>query len=197
MRIQLISFSLITIITIISCGEPTAPETQLQPSPDSTQFFTTGLFFEEQVNQVILLRKPIYVYRTMNGMKDSAVLDSMQFIQLAQEFITKDISNARDKKNYRETVFQDAGTNSYTLNYTAVNREVRVQGVDILLDEQSNQVKRIFIRSFTQRGDTSIQEQHNWRAFKGFQINRSLSTGNGYHRQELTEVKWGSTSDDE
>ena len=27
----MISFSLITIITIISCGEPTAPETQLQP----------------------------------------------------------------------------------------------------------------------------------------------------------------------
>lgn len=196
MKILLLIYLLI-FVTCFGCSETKTPETQLQPSPDSTQFFTTGLFFEEQVNQVILLKKPIYVYRNMNGVKDSAVLDSIQFIQLAQEFITKDISNARDKKNYRETVFQDAGTNSYTLNYTAVNREVPVQAVDILLDEQTNQVKRIFIRSFSRKGDTSIQEQHNWRAFKGFQINRSLFTGNGYRRQELTEVKWGSTSDDE
>jgi len=196
MKIQLMGCCL-SLIILLSCGENATSETRLQASPDSTQFFVTSSFFEEQVNQVILLKKPIHVYHTINNRQDSAVLDSIQFVQLVQEFRTKDISNASDKKNFRETVFQDAGTNSYTLSYTAVNRDVPVQGVDILLDEATNQVKRIFIRSFTRRGDTSIQEQHNWHAFKGFQINRSLSTPNGYQQQQLTEVKWGNPLDTE
>ncbi len=196
MKIQLTCFSLLTII-IMSCGETKTPETQLQASPDSTQFFATGRFFEEQVKQVILLRKPVYVYHNINGRQDSAALDSLQLVQLVQTFIAKDISNPTDKKYYRETVFQDAGTKSYTLNYTAVTRDVPVQGVDVLLDEQTSQVKRIFIRSFTRKGDTSIQEQYNWRAFKGFQINRSFSAPGGYSRQELTDVKWSNPSADE
>ncbi|MFZ6024877.1 MAG: hypothetical protein ACOYVG_10560 [Bacteroidota bacterium] len=196
MKIQLTYFFLLTI-AIISCSETKTPETTLQASPDSTQFFAMGSFFEEQVKQVILFKKPVYVYHNINDKKDSAVLNSIQLMQLAQEFISKDISNKADKKHYRETVFQDAGTNSYTLNYAAVDRKVPVQGIDILLDEQTNQVKRIFIRSFTSRGDTSIQEQYNWRAFKGFQINRSLTAPNGYKQQQLTEVKWGNPSADE
>jgi len=196
MKIQLICFSLL-IITILSCGETKTPETKLQASPDSTQFFATGRFFEEQVKQVLLLKKPVHVYHDVNGQQDSALLDSLQLMQLVQSFIAKDISNATDKKHYRETVFQDAGTKSYTLNYTAVTRDVPVQGIDILLDEQTNQVKRIFIRSFIQKGDTSIQEQYNWRAFKGFQINRSFSTPGAYNRQERTDVTWGNPSADE
>lgn len=184
-------------ISGISCNISTTPETQLPASPYSTPFFATSRFFDEQVKHVILLRKPVYVYHNINGMHDSTMLDSVQFVQLAQEFSAKDISNANDKRNYRETIFHDVGTNSYTLNYTAVNHEVPVQGVDILLNEETNEIKRIFIRSFTRKGDTTIQEQHNWRAFKSFQINRSLSTASGFRRKELTEVKWGSASDDE
>jgi hypothetical protein len=197
MKILSTCFSLLIIILLVSCGETKTPETQLQASPDSTQFFSTGSFFEEQVKQVFLLKKPVFVYHNINGVQDSALLDSVQFVQLVQEFRAKDISNPNDKKNYRETVFQDAGTNSYTLSYTAVNHKAPVQGVDVLLDEQTNQVKRIFIRSFTRKGDTSIQEQHNWRAFKGFQINRSFSVPGGYNRQERTEVKWNKASDGE
>ena len=193
MKIHLFCFYLL-LMCIISCGERTIPASGIQASPDSTQFFATKSFFEEQRKYVILLQKPISVCHNINGVQDSAVLDSTRFGQLVQQFIQKDISNDNDKKNYRETVFQDAGTNSYTLSYTAVTRDVPVQGVDILLDEQTNQVKRIFIRSFTSKADTSIQEQYNWHAFKGFQINRFFTTPGGYKRRELTEVKWNHLS---
>lgn len=195
MKMQAAIFFLI-IVCIFSCGETKTPETALQPSPDSTQFFVTSSFFREQVNQIFLLRKPVYRYRTLNGSFDSTLLDSTELVQLAEQFIKRDISNSSDKKNYRETIFQDAGTKSYTINYTAVNREVPVQGIDILLDEQTHQVKRIFIRSFTRNGDTSIQERYNWHAFKRFQISRTLSIGKTATEQ-LIEVKWGNDSDGE
>ncbi len=132
----------------------------------------------------------------MNGTRDTGTVSIEDFSKYVDEFIQKDISSPDRKKLYRETVFQDAGTHSYTLSYTAVDKTVPVQGVDILLDEQSNQVKRIFIRSFTTKGDTSIQERHNWYAFKSFQINRTTSIGKTI-KEELTELRWSNLSDGE
>lgn len=177
-------------ILLLSCGEPVEPITQLQASPDSVQFYATTKFFKDQVDYISILKKPIYLYHTVNNKTDSILIDSLQFSSLTNEFITKDISSPEIKRNYKETVFQDASTSSYNLNYTTVNPNVIVQGVDILLDEETNQVKRIFIRSKLTKGDTTIQEKHNWHAFKGFQISRSLTTPNGYQSTEITEVRW-------
>lgn len=195
MRIQLVIYLLIGAMTF-SCGDTKTPDTAIHASPDSTQFFSTTSFYEEQLNQVKLFKKPIYYAIRMNDGTDSGTLSVESFIKYVDEFLQKDISSPDRKKHYRETVFQDAGTNSYILSYTAVDKEMPVQGVDILLDEQSNQVKRIFIRSFTTKSDTSIQERHNWYAFKSFQINRTISIGKTI-KEELTEVRWGNRSDGE
>lgn len=184
------SLGILFFIFTLSCGEPVEPVTQLQASPDSVQFYATTKFFKDQIDYISLLKKSIYLYQTSNGKTDSVLIDSTRFSAFANEFIAKDISSTEIKKNYKETVFQDASTSSYNLNYTAVNPEVVVQGVDILLDEESNQVKRIFIRSRSMKGDTTVQERHNWNSFKGFQITRSLTTSNGHQSTEITEVRW-------
>lgn len=195
MKIQLVIYLLISAIAF-SCGDMKTPDTAIQASPDSTHFFSTTRFYEEQLNQVKVFKKPIYYAKTIDNGNDSGTLSIESFTKYVDEFIQKDISSPERKKYYRETVFQDAGTQSYTLSYTAVDKTMPVQGVDILLDEQSNQVKRIFIRSFSIKGDTSIQERHNWHAFKSFQINRTISIGKTI-KEELTEVRWGNHSDGE
>lgn len=191
-----ISLSIFLFSLIMSCSEPVEPQTQLQASPDSVQFYATTKFFKDQVNYVSLLKKSIKLYHTINSKTDSVLIDSVQFSALANEFIAKDISSPDIKKNYKETVFQDASTSSYNLNYKAVNPEVIVQNMDILLDEESNQVKRIFIRSRFMKGDTTILEQHNWHAFKGFQISRSKTT-KGFQSTEITEVQWETIAEKE
>ena len=62
--------------------------------------------------------------------------------------------------------------------------------MEVLLDEQTNQVKRVFIRSVYRKGNGSIMEQHNWNTAKGFQIIRSFTNEQGYTMNELTEVQW-------
>lgn len=195
MRIQLVICLLISVMAF-SCGEKKTPDTTLKASPDSTQFFSTTRFYKEQLNQVKLFKKPIHYSHSLSGTRDTGSISIEDFTKYIDEFIQKDISTPDRKKHYRETVFQDAGTQSYTLSYTAVDKTMPVQGVDILLDEQSNQVKRIFIRSFTTKGDTSIQERHNWYAFKSLQINRTISIGKTI-KEELTELRWGNLSDGE
>ncbi|MBL0881855.1 MAG: hypothetical protein IBJ16_00665 [Chitinophagaceae bacterium] len=184
-------FAAILISYILcACGEKVNTQNQLQPSPDSTQFYPTASFFENQMAIIPTMKKNIVVFHTKGEKKDSAVLTTTAFKELVKEFIVKDITDVATKKHYRETIFQDAATNSYTLSYAAVDTTVTVKGMEILLDEQSNLVKRIFIRTVYRRGNTSIMEQHNWNTSKGFQIIRSLTNEQGYTTNELTEVRW-------
>ncbi len=175
---------------LLACGESTQTQNQLQPSPDSTQFYPIASFFENQMTIIPTMKKNMLIFHTKDGKKDSTLLNATTFQELVKEFIAKDITDGDTKKHYRETVFQDAATNSYTLSYTAVDTTVTVKGMEILLDEQTNQVKRVFIRTVYRQGTTSIMEQHNWNTAKGFQIIRSFTNAQGYTTNELTEVQW-------
>lgn len=182
--------ALLIIYTLWACGENVNTQNQLQPSPDSTKFYPTALFFENQMAIIPRMKKNILVFHTKDGKKDSSVLTTVAFEELVKEFLSKNITELPTKRHYRETVFQDAATGSYTLSYTAIDTTVTIKGMEVLLDEQSNQVKRVFIRSIYRKGDTSVMEQHNWNTAKGFQIIRSFTNLQGYTTNELTEVRW-------
>jgi outer membrane lipopolysaccharide assembly protein LptE/RlpB len=182
--------AILFICTLLACGENVNTQNQLQPSPDSTKFYPTASFFENQMAIIPTMKKNILVFHTKDGKKDSSLLTTEAFEALVKEFISKDITSDATKKHYRETVFQDAATGSYTLSYTAVDTTVMIKGMEILLDEQSNQVQRVFIRSVYRKGNTSIMEQHNWNTAKGLQIIRSFTNMQGYTTNELTEVRW-------
>ena len=47
--------------------------------------------------------------------------------------------------------------------------------MDILLDEQTKMVKRVFIVSELQKADSNIMEHHSWTANKQFQITKTLN----------------------
>ncbi len=175
---------------LMSCGESIETQNQLQPSPDSTKFYPTTSFFENQLAIIPSMKKEILIYSTSENKKDSAILTIEAFKELVQEFISKAITDPATKKHYRETVFQDASTGSYTLSYTAVDTTVRVKGMEVLLNERTNEVQRVFIRSMYRKDNLSVMEQHNWNTSKGFQIIRSTTNSQGYTSTNVTEVKW-------
>lgn len=182
--------ALLFMYVLLACGENVNTQSQLQPSPDSTKFYPTASFFENQMAVIPTMKKNISIFHTKDGKKDSSIITTAAFEELIKEFISKDITDPTTKKHYRETVFQDASTGSYTLSYTAVDTTVTIKGMEVLLDEQSNQVQRVFIRSVYRKGNNSIMEQHNWNTAKGFQIIRSFTNIQGYTKNELTEVRW-------
>ncbi len=182
--------AIILSYAILSCGESIDPKNQLQPSPDSTKFYPIASFFENQMDIIPAMKKEMMIFLTYENKKDSALLTTLSFKELVEEFISKDITDPATKKHYRETVFQDASTGSYTLSYTAVDTTVTVKGMQVLLDERTNEVQRVFIRSMYRKDSTSIMEQHNWNTTKGFQIIRSITNPQGNTSTKVTEVKW-------
>lgn len=157
---------------------------------DTAKFYPLAAFFKSQIQYVDLRNFPIYKITLQDGKKDSVSLNKEEFISWAGIFLARSISDPTIKGLYTETVFHDLSTASYTLNYTTADTAAEVRNIDILLDEETNNVKRIFIKSLYKRGDTSIEEQCNWKAFKSFQVNRSLQTHNGYNRTSLNYINW-------
>ena len=183
----------IYIMILVACqSKPANQQPAGQPS-DTSKFYPLRTFLKAQIQYVDLRGFSIYRITEKDGKKDSAGISKEEFISLAGIFLERDISDPSIKALYKESVFHDMSTGSITLNYTPVNSDAQVQNIDILLDEQTNIVKRVFIRSVYTKGDTAISEQCNWKTDKSFQVNRSLSAKNGYTSTELNFVNWNDT----
>lgn len=182
-------FILLLSVTACTSKKPAAKHTQSQPA-DTAKFYPLRNFFREQIQYVDLRNFPIYQIKTTDGIKDSTSLGKDQFIQLAGIFLQHDLSDPAVKVLYQESVFHDLGTASVTINYTTTQPDAAVKNIDILLDENTNQVKRVFIRCRHTSGDTTLEEQCNWKANKSFQLNRTYSTPGGYQKEELNYINW-------
>lgn len=156
---------------------------------DSSKFYPLSEFIQEQMAYVDLRNFEIYQKHQTATKTDSSMISKEQFKQLAASFLTFDISKPDKKITYTETVFHDLSTASYTLNYKTSQTTDLVKNMDILLDEQTKMVKRVFIVSELQKADSSIMEHHSWTANKQFQITRTVETASG-RSNETTTVYW-------
>jgi hypothetical protein len=180
----------IVLFCAVSCQTGKSPEKAKTPMADTAKFYPLAGFFRKQMEYVDLRNFLIYRVTIKDGKKDSSALSKEQFLAWAQVFLNRSISAPAVKALYKETVFHDLSTHSYTLNYSPAGHSAEVQNIDILLDEDNNFVKRVFIRAAYNRGDTAIDEQCSWKADKSFQVNRFLQTKNGYTSTELNLINW-------
>src|SRR5438128_10435487 len=109
----------------------------------------------------------------INGQKDSAAINTEQFNKLVEPFLENNIADTSVKKYYRQSVFQDLTTGSYTFNYTSINSSLPVQNLYVLLDTATQAVKRVFISRFKIKGDSTITEKLSWKNDNRFIINRT------------------------
>ncbi len=177
-------------LLILSACNTQKPKSQSVPIADTAKFYPLHGFFKEQIEYVDLRGFPIYRITIKDGKKDSTAITKDAFIAMAGIFYKRDISDPKIKALYKESVYHDLSTGSITLNYTPTDSKADVQNIDILLDDETNIVKRVFIRSVYTKGDTTVSEQCNWKANKSFQVNKTFTTKNGYTSTELNYVNW-------
>ncbi len=181
----------VCVLIALSCNShPKEIQPAEQKKEDTAAFYPLNDFLKEQIRYVDLRNFPLYKITEKNGKKDSSAITKEQFIEWAGVFLTRETSFSKTKISYRESVFNDRSTGSVTLNYQSVDSKTEVQNIDVLLDEQTQIVKRVFIRSEYARADTIITEQCNWKADKSFQVNRTFTTKNGYHSTECNYINW-------
>ena len=187
---QIVTVLIFLTVVTMACQSNKIKTGSAIPKTDTSKFYPTGDFFKEQVKYVDLRNFTIYKITVKNGKRDSSVLTKDQFIEWTKKFLDWDISSPKFAGMYRESVFHDLSTASLTFNYTPIDREASIQNVEVLLDEDTHFVKRVYIKSVYNKGDTSVTEQCSWKANKSFHHNRLLTTKSGYVSSELNYINW-------
>ncbi|HRI22819.1 MAG TPA: hypothetical protein PLA68_17795, partial [Panacibacter sp.] len=98
-----------------SCNEANneAAENKL-PSADSSVFYPVQQYFYNEIKIVENSPTTITMFTESAGKGDSSIITKEQFAQLAKLFLENNIADQAIKKYYRESVFQDETTGSYT-----------------------------------------------------------------------------------
>lgn len=173
-----------------SCKNKSA-KAETTSNTDTTHFFSIGDFFMNEVKE--LETTPYLIYRITtkaNGTKDSTTIDKTVFASLAKQFIACDISDSVQKQAYKEAAFKDNSTKSITLNYSTANKDLPIQSIDVLFDEETNNVRRIFIRQALDNKDSSTTVLYSWKANKSFTITKSVVKKDGTKYTEQQYVNW-------
>lgn len=161
---------------------------------DTIHFFEVAQYLKTEIAEVN--KTPYYIYKieTTDGKKDSSAINTAVFNQISAQFLHPDINDKELKKHYTENIFHDQTTNSFTISYTATDKELEIQNIEVMLQEDGETIKRVFIRKFFSYPDSSAIEQLSWKPGQSFQINRLVQKRGGKENSYLTNVVWNEKS---
>lgn len=158
--------------------------------PDSTKFFPVNDFILNDIKEVE--QTPYYIYQIIihQNRKDSTNISIQDFKRIAALFLEKNIAQPEISPQYRESVFNDLSTSSYTITYRTLNEQLPVKDVTVLLDNTSNKLKRIFIDCEFKRNDSDFIEKYFWKAGKSLQVNQLIKYNNQTVFDEQKKIVW-------
>jgi hypothetical protein len=158
-------------------------------SADTTSYYSISSYINSQLKYFDSVGATYNVVTIEGTQKDSITVQVAAIRPMIQSFLDADISDSIQKKNYQETVFRDAGTASLNINYTPMDTSTTIKNIDILMNEQTSLVKRIFIRKQQMTSDTTNTEQLSWKTNEGFTISVSKKSNNGFLLNKTTTVR--------
>jgi len=191
---QLIFLSLLLLVIVNACKSKKDNPT-IQPEKkniyDTSTFYDVKGFFESEINDV--KASPYFISSKIikdNKKKDSVVITTKDFVAMSKQFLENDIAQKEIKHFYKEDIFRDLSTKSITFSYTTKNQDLEIQNLDVLLNEETNKVKFVFIRTIKKEGDRSVFAQMNWYKGNSFLINTTVVKNDGTKSTTQQEVNW-------
>jgi len=187
-------FFLISIVFYFSCRNSNNSSNGNNSQADTTRFFQVTRFIKNEIEEVN--KTPYYIYKleVNNGKADSTPINTSIFNQLSAAFLHPDFNNESLKPKYKENIFEDQTTKSFTISYSTLDKNIEIQNVEILLKEDGQTVKRVFMRKFLNYSDSSAIEQLSWKPGERFQINRSVQKVDNTESTRQTTVVWDQKS---
>jgi hypothetical protein len=172
-----------------ACSNSKEKSEKLVATTDTTSFYPLASYINDQVKYFDSTGARFSVVTTEGTLKDSITSQVAAIMPMIQSFIEADISDSVQKINYKESVFRDAGTASLNINYTAINNSVPIRNIDILMDDQTSTIKRLFVRKQFQTKDTTSTEQLSWKTNEGFTRSISKEASSGFLRNKTITVR--------
>lgn len=148
--------------------------TSPKSNTDTTAFFPVNDYIRTDIEEV--QKTPYLIQQVMmenDQLIDSAAITKEKFIQLANIFLSDSITKPALHAQYNGALFHDLSTQSYTFTYAALNEHLNVRTVNVLLNDENNKLKSVFIAAIN-TADSVKEEKLTWKAGKSFRISRTI-----------------------
>lgn len=184
-------------------GQPAAASKDSLPGSDSSaarnNFFPVDDYLEAEILSVDSLPIAFWKYVTHDNRTDSVLIGTPQFNALALQFLPPEIRNGGLNKNFTESSFMDKTTQSVTLTYTPVNKDLPLQRVDVQTapGARAQEVKTVYLERNRVAGDSVILQKLLWRAKHGFQIVTLTRVKGKAPQEEQVRVVWANDNEEE
>lgn len=181
----------------VSCeSKQSKAEKKEIPLSDTTKFYPIEKFIQDEI-QYVDLRDFIITETKLQENGDTVFAKNVnstkqltkdEFISAATEIKNTAVWFSNNKHLFKETVFQDLGTESYTINYQTDKADIK--SIDLLLNEQTNLPKRLFIRMIRKEGEITSTIQYSWVTGKQYSIAKSIKKSTALIEQSNKTIQW-------
>ena len=181
----------IALVTIVSACKQSKKQQNANSSAisDTSKFYPLDNFFAEQIKYVDLRNFVIQKTISVDSFKTTKIIDKEIFLIDASKILYLSKKFTLNKQLYKEVVYQDLSTDSYTINYTAINASTPLQRIDILISEETKIIKRVLMREVNKANGIVTTQQINWEADHQFQFTVSKEN-EGRITNEVILISW-------
>jgi hypothetical protein len=147
---------LICLITAISCNS--------KPPKEKANFMDVAAYLKGQL--AYLDTVPLALLKTT--LKDTVYSDSVfikkeELRSLVDAYLVSQLEKEAFENSFEETSFMDATINTITLTYQAIDKELPLQRIDVYVDPETQEIKRMYLVRQEQKKDTSLSQQLLWK----------------------------------
>ncbi len=143
-------YLLITLLIYfaIGCSNNSQPNNLLQPTEDTSNFFSVTNYIKQQLSEFKQHHLQPKRFVTINNHTDSALIAADSVEKAVAEFLTPVIDSANLKHLFKEDKFNDLSTNAYTFTYSpkaALPNNFELQQWIIYFDQTINAIRRVYL----------------------------------------------------
>jgi len=185
-----------SLLLATACGNhtPSSPPVQ-KDSSASTSFLPVADYLLGEISYVDSTPLAIRKYTTLDNRADSSFIEAAAFNQLAKEFLTPELATDSFARNFSENSFMDKTTGYLTFTYSARDKALPLQRVDVLAapgaGAGADKVKSIYLEKMFPAGDTIVMKKMFWEAGRSFLILTSHQLPGKAPLVNQLKVVWG------
>ena len=172
--------------------EPTSP----QPATDTAKknYLPVQDYLRAEIAAVDSFPLKLVRYRINAAGRDSAIITTRMFDQIAAEFLLPELDSGRFEQKFDENSFVDRSTNLVSFTYSTKDSGYGLKRVDVLLSPAGgvDRLNSIYMEAISGNEDSTLIRKLSWKAGRNFRILHIAKPKNGPEVVTQTFVVWDS-----
>lgn len=181
----------VSIFFFVSCGNNQDTNAGHVGSDSTTNFYPFPQYLTDELAYIDSMPLAIERVVKIDGITtDSGYIAKDQFRLQMAPFLTIDPNEKSMKGKYSETSFHDLSLKAITFSISSTKPDLPLQQADILLNDETRQVKNVVIKMKVTAGDSTIDQRLLWHHHVKCLLAEMIQPANGAAYTRSTSYQW-------